>query len=289
MRSIALSSLVNTLSGGRIKYGWYDNDWRSDASPVFAGGCSRSGTTLLYSFMRSHSRFYIAFESALLTGTKRVDLVANSLGIPESELTPIYRRSRCTAEFTEQTLHMMMMRAGKYRWGDKTPSNIVQIEQIFRYFPNARFIHAIRDGRDVVCSMHTYQPTFLHRRPAHLTLNPWEWCIDEWANWVDKGLSFRDDPRYYELHYEHLVVAPEETLRRLYEWLGEPWEPAILNDARKTKINSHPGVSGQLYDSSQGRWNADLPAEARKMFYGRPAALLVKLGYAQDDAWITAS
>jgi len=46
-RPALLSSVVNRLSGGRIKYGWYQSDYRSGAEPVFAGGCPRSGTTLL--------------------------------------------------------------------------------------------------------------------------------------------------------------------------------------------------------------------------------------------------
>lgn len=278
-----LQPTVHTLSAGRLKLGWYNCGFVSAEAPIFSGGCPRSGTTLLYAILNSHNRISMGLETGLLSGNRNIKKISQRTTLPVDRLQRIYRNSRCYPDFTQQVLTTLMHDQGKLRWGDKSPVNVNLIEGIFRYFPNARFIHAIRDGRDAVCSIRPHPPSFGNIHHSH---NPWEKCVDLWCDWVEKGLRWQDDPRYCEIRYEDLASNPHDTINKLLEWLGEPWEADLLEKSVRTKVSSHPGVSKPVSEASVGRWKKDLPPDARALFRGRANDLLISLGYAKDESWI---
>lgn len=281
-----LSRCVNTISLGRLKFGWYDSGFSSDAEPVFFGGCSRSGTTLIFSYIRPHSRLFVALESGLCTGTRDLDHLQRRTGLERAELERLLRASSCWPEFAERTLSHMMRAAGKQRWGDKSPVNVTVLDELFRYFPNARFVHVVRDGRDVVCSLRVHMESLKRQRGVTGQTNPWDACVTKWLAWAGNGFSWRADPRCYQLRYEDFLLEPELCLRELFDWLGEPWESDVMRQARNANVKSHPGVSREIDRSSVNRWRSDLPREARELFRGKASELLVKLGYATDAGWI---
>jgi hypothetical protein len=278
-----LQNAVHAVGAGRLKLGWYNSGFVSAEAPIFAGGCPRSGTTLLYAILNAHSHISLGLETGLLSGSRDLKKLSRRCALPVDRLQRIYWASRCYPDFTQQVLTTLMRDQNKLRWGDKSPVNVNVIDGIFRYFPNARFIHAIRDGRDAVCSIRTHPPSFGN---IYQSLNPWEKCVDLWLEWVKKGLHWRDDPRYYEVRYEDLAANPRDTIGKLLEWLGEPWEDDLLDKSVRTSVSSHPGVSRPVSDASINRWHKDLPVDARALFRGKANDLLIKLGYAQDESWI---
>lgn len=278
-----LQRTIHALSAGRLKLGWYSTDFTSQEIPIFSGGCPRSGTTLLYAILNSHSRISIALESGLLTGHRNLEKLSRRCGLPVERLKRIYWNSRCYPDFTQQVLMTLMREQDKCRWGDKSPLNVNGIDRIFRHFPNARFLHVIRDGRDAVCSIRPHLPSFGNR---YTSVNPWKECVDLWCDWVEKGLRWRADPRYREIRYEDLTANPRETVRDLLEWLEEPWEDDLLEKSVRTKVSSHPGVSRPVSNASVGRWRENLPDEARALFKGRATDLLIRLRYAKDETWM---
>ena len=168
------------------------------------------------------------------------------------------------------------------------------MDYIFRHFPDARFVHMIRDGRDTVCSLRTHPSRkVVDGKVIELnTRNPIEDCIARWVTTVSAGLRYRGDPRYYELRYEDLIEDDEKTLKALFEFVGEAWEPAILEYHRgrggsrdATKNALHPGIHKPITRSSEGRWRKDLSKEEAEVFKKSAGELLIKLGYAQDNNW----
>ncbi|ALP54067.1 hypothetical protein Tel_13520 [Candidatus Tenderia electrophaga] len=282
MKSRFISRLVNSVSLGRLKFGWYDNAFCSDANAIFSGGSPRSGTTLLYSLLNAHDNIFMALETGLMSGNRNLSRIHGRTNLSVPELSELYRRSRCYPEFSEKVLSGLAVDAGKQRWGDKSPVNVTLIENIFRYFPKSRFIHIVRDGRDAVCSIRNHPPSFGNR----YNINPWDKSVQLWESWTRQGIAWRDDPRYYEIKYEALVNNPQQALIELFQWLGEPWQDNILTKAKSTKVSSHLGVSKPINRDSYGAWQAKLPQEARALFYGSANELLVSLGYTEDDAWI---
>jgi hypothetical protein len=140
----------------------------------------------------------------------------------------------------------------------------------------------------VVCSLRTH-PKYRWENEQFVRtgiVNPWDECVREWVEDVERGLAWRGDPRYFEARYEDVISDPERALRPLFAWLGVSWEPAVLEAYKTEEHINHPGLAESIHQKAYRRWQADLPAEARGLFRGEPNDLLVRLGYEADEAWI---
>lgn len=283
-----LSKLINSLTFGRVKWGWYSLPSPTPDSPIVVGGCSRSGTTLLYSILNSHSQLFLGLETALfLAYNLDFDHLSRRTGLPLERVQELYQESHCSAVFTKQILTELMVGEGKSVWGEKSPANVTNIAAIFHRFPKAKFVHCIRDGRDVACSLHKHHPGLWEGATrGNITDVPWEQCIGKWSSQVQMGIDWRHDDRYYDLRYEDLIQDPEQTLRPLLAWLNLPWDSQILEKARQDTLYSHKGIGQPINASSMSRWKKDLPLDARELFKGSAQDLLVLLGYANGPDWM---
>lgn len=173
---------------------------------------------------------------------------------------------------------------GKPRWAEKTPLNVRYFGWVLERFPDARLIHVIRDGRDAVCSMREHPD----RRwvdgqwvkvPASRSI---EKCARRWVEDTGAGLALGGDPRYAEVRYEDLVLRPGETLRRLCDFLGEPFDPEIVpqsaSDADRGE-RARPDATGAVVTTSLGRWKRDLTADEQAAVVRIAGARLAQLGY----------
>jgi hypothetical protein len=111
---------------------------------------------------------------------------------------------------------------GKSMYGDKTPAYIMGIEKIAELLPEARFIHLIRDGRDVALAFR--EAPFGPRTMEEIALH---WRARTLAG--RKAGSRLGLDRYMELKYEDLVARPEEALTRACKWLGLAFQPEMLD------------------------------------------------------------
>ena len=214
--------------------------------PFFIVACARSGTTLLRAMLDRHPEVAIVPESHFITElweTRRRygaegrvsdreaflrDLGANPRfrlwDLPRDLLREEMDRLEGAATFAEAVTAPFRAYArwkGKGRWGDKTPVYVEDIPLLAALFPHARFVHVLRDGRDVALSMMDLDR--LHRGPASPALF--------WARRVRRGRadgSALGPRRYTELRYEDLVEDPERALRPLCEFLDLPFDPAVL-------------------------------------------------------------
>lgn len=111
-------------------------------------------------------------------------------------------------------------------YGEKTPNTIHYIEPALAIFPNARFVHLVRDGRDAAVSC-----WFHYRRvKAEQVERRWggdfaaflETSAQQWAQETAKGhaAAERWPERVIELRYEDLLAEPEAVLARLLDFLG---------------------------------------------------------------------
>jgi hypothetical protein len=111
-------------------------------------------------------------------------------------------------------------RFGKSRYGDKTPPYVYEMPRIRQLFPEARFVHLVRDGRDVALSMREsawWGPKTLADTAA--------W----WSNTILTARAHGTGaPDYLEVRFEDLVLEPEATLRRICAFIDLPWNAAML-------------------------------------------------------------
>lgn len=235
---------------------------RSDAAAVraaeaslatglfFIVGTGRCGTTLLQAMVMSHpriaippeTRFFLAYDPALTVGDPvppgRVDEYVRScveqwrladLEIGEAELRGIVRDAGGSARgIFLGILARWAARQGKPRAGEKTPNHFKCVDRIAAVFPEARFIHLYRDPRDVALSMRErgWAPG-----PAEVGR-----YARTWARAMRRHLAYErtlGPTRYLALRYEDLAAEPERELRRVCDFLGEAFDPAMLDYPRR--------------------------------------------------------
>jgi hypothetical protein len=175
---------------------------------------------------------------------------------------------------------------GRTLVGDKTPDYVRQIETLHALWPRARFVHLIRDGRDVALSMMEWPK--VHPKPGDFVT--WqEDPISTAALWWELNVrlgrqagSALGPDLYYEMRYESLVWHPREESAALCEFLGVPYDDAMLrfwegeaeSDPDLEKKRAHQPVTPGLRD-----WRSQLSPEDNERFEAAAGALLDELGY----------
>lgn len=119
---------------------------------------------------------------------------------------------------------------GRDVWVEKTPHHVDFVSIIPRYVPGAKFVHVLRDGRDVVASQIDAQ----RQDPGY-----WgNWSIDRlvrfWNADTARSVSYQGKAAHCLLSYESLLEQPEPELRRLADFVGVEFEPAMLEHWRHT-------------------------------------------------------
>ena len=170
-------------------------------------------------------------------------------------------------------------RFGKVRWGDKRPAYRHSIWVIQRLFPDAQFIHLVRDGRDCVASMERMPPW--NSRTTGRRIEAWMEAVERWADAVE----VQPPGTLFELRYEDLVSDPEPELRKLCEFLGEEFDSRMLHPEqvageivpeRETwHANTYSGISA----SSIGNFEAGLSPEDLALCEGVMGERLQHYGY----------
>ncbi len=258
----------------------------------FIVGSARSGTTLLRTMLNAHPQVAVPPESRFIVELYRgdevtVDSFLASLGahkrfktweLPvESVAQELAGRSSVPyAEAISAGYRAYASARGKQRWGDKTPRYIEHIPLLARLFPSARFVHLVRDGRDVALSY-----ADVPFGPKSVTK-----AAQLWSARVSAGMSAgRSLPqgRYLELRYEELVDDPETQAKALCDFLRLVFAPEMLEPGRahrevlKRAALYNPKVTGKI--SRSRSWTQQMPRSQVELFEAVAGDVLARLGY----------
>jgi hypothetical protein len=236
------------------------SDW-----PIVVGGCHRSGTSLLRRILDTHSRIHCGPEVKFFRDfygdyfddplrPYRFPITARSL-LPEDDLLEVLGRAFVTVH--EEAAR----RAGKPRWADKAPENVVYLEQWQRLLGNEwLLLHAVRNPLDTLASMDEvgFPLTF----PADL-----EGRVAFYRRYTQAGLDFgaRFPDRYIGVVYEQLVASPEAVVHTLMTSLGEEPEGDQLafNAVGHETGLEDPKIAGTdgIHRQSVDRWRGHLTSD----------------------------
>jgi hypothetical protein len=250
--------------------------------PIFIVGCPRSGTTLFRTMLHAHPRIAVPPETRFVMPGYRRRYAFGDLTVPDNRnklATWIVDRPETRfrvlgldADEVRQaiidgppTLGSAMgivFRAyshshDKPRWGDKRPAYYSFIEELDALFPDAQFIHVVRDGRACVASL---------KRTPWLGHEPIP-CMATWMTAIDcsreSGAKLGHD-RFLEVRYEDLVTGPEKEMRRVSDFLGEEFVPAMCEPEKiAERVNpahyeQRQQISEGIYTKSMESWREQL-------------------------------
>jgi hypothetical protein len=265
--------------------------------PFFVG-CGRSGTTLVRALVGAHPDMAIPPESHFVVAQAPrrgepfepgalVDALAASdrFALWELDRADVAAAVVGAAGYPDAVRAVFALwaeRAGKPRYGDKTPGYVVHLPSIARLFPEAVFVHVVRDGRDVAAS-------FLDVGWATSA----EEAARHWALRVRRGRRAGralGPRRYHELRYEELVADPEPALRGVCDAVGLAFDAAMLDHragaAEVARTTSHPGYHRHLAEPVRDvrDWRSDLTPSQQARVELVAGPLLAELGYPASGA-----
>jgi hypothetical protein len=272
---------------------------------VFFVGCPRSGTTLMERLANAHPRLAVVHESRWIARTFQRGHGLTPEGIVTPGLLARLRDSRRLKPFelTEEELERLFPisggvpfatfvttlfdrygdRQGKGIVGDKSPGYVRYLPLLHGLWPEAKFVHIIRDGRDVCLSVLDWRKgatrfSTFDDDPFTTTAVWWQWYVQLGR----EGGSHLRPELYHELRYESLVAEAEKECIRLCEFLEIPYDPAMLR-FHEGRTRSKPGLSpksawlpvtGGLRD-----WRIQMDPADVVRFEAAAGDLLEQLGY----------
>ncbi len=272
---------------------WYDPTARCEDAAIFIGGCGRSGTTLFREVLNRHSQVFCGPETSMFGLPFNPENLIEPWSLNRAETISQVEDACNLIAFAERFYRSQAALNNKARWADKTPNNVRAISKILTWFPNAVFIHLIRDGRDVVCSLrnHPKERIVGGKIQPVVTNRPIVECATRWLDDTMKGLAFNTHPRYYEVRYEDLVGDFEGTIRSVCSVIGVDFESSMLI-ASGNQENSKPGrlvnnkrATAPISATSVGRWRKDLTSDEMQGFINIAGELLIALGYDSNHDW----
>ena len=162
-------------------------------------------------------------------------------------------------------------------WGDKTPMNTLYLDWLGPVFPHSKFIHIIRDGRDVASS-------YLKMERYDTILE----AANRWINSVELAQSFGSKIKesYMEIRYEDLVTNTESEIQRVCDFLDINYDSKILDHTKQveklgdTDKSHHSNLSKPISSDSIGKWKNNLSKSDQESITKLLHKHLDRLGYA---------
>jgi hypothetical protein len=270
---------------------------------VFVVGCPRSGTTLLQRMLDAHPLLSVANDSHFipqaiddfpvgvdpaltpaLVERVRSNRRFGRLPLPPDALDDAAKTATTYAGLVGNLYTAFGGLKGKPLGGEKTPDYVRKLPRLHGLFPHAKFIHIIRDGRDVTLS--TLEWAHEYKGPGHLSLwkdEPVGTCALWWAWQVKLGQTegAKLGAQYHEVNYEALVANPEAELQKAATFLGLPFSMKMVN-FNEGKVRDQIGLSAKeaWLPATQGLrdWRTQMSPRDQELFEALTGDLLTQIG-----------
>jgi len=268
---------------------------------LFIVGCPRSGTTLLQRMVNAHPEIAVTPETHWIPrfikkrwGVTRKGLVTPkliarllehpgfvALSIGREEVAKLIGTGEpiTYSSFVSGIFDLYGKAQGKRLVGDKTPGYVRRMNTLHVLWPAARFVHLIRDGRDVYLSM-ANRPMEQLKHPVPTAALWWELNVRRGR---EAGKEIGPD-LYYEISYEALTTNPREECTKLCLFLGVQYDDSMLRfHEGRIGTKAEPGgkPAWQPITSGLRDWRLQMPAADIEQFEAAAGVLLEELGYAR--------
>jgi hypothetical protein len=278
---------------------------------VFVIGCPRSGTTLLQRLLDAHPELAVINETLWITREAERRKGLTREGFVTSELVsrlfeyPRFRRLDIPREEVERLLDadapvsyprfvsgifdLFGRSRGKQLVGDKSPGYVREMGTLHTLWPAAKFIHLIRDGRDVWLSVAGWKKA---DRSVGQFATWWEDPVATTALWWERSVRLGREAGaslnatlYHEVRYEDLVADAGRECRALCGFLGLSYDEAMLRfyEGRTRDLEAGLPSKRAWLPPTRGLrdWKAQMAPDDVERFEAVAGDLLDELGYAR--------
>ena len=210
-----------------------------NAQQVFIIGCPRSGTSALSWALASHPNMWTSAESDFLHelfGKARLwESYSNAYQRPDigwlKKNNILYKEFASSLGLGVDAL--FRSRSEGKIWVDSTPSYTLMATDLAALFPRAAFLHIVRDGRAVVCSM-------LKSGFNTDWAKDFKTACDTWNHYVERGVAFeKENPeRVLRVQHRELIESTQEVCQRILAFIGVAHSDSVAAFLRDHRINS---------------------------------------------------
>jgi hypothetical protein len=295
----------------------------------FIFGHARSGTTLLVRLIRLHPEIHCNYQAhffsrpPLLSGMVAEQRFGEWLKRPSNrwnrgrDLSPVALRAM--ADFI---LERDARQAGKNITGDKSPNVLLNgqaVREMSTFYPDARLIYIVRDGRDTLVS-HRFQnfinaaaslpardlairdefakdpAPFMSGQRSIFTETTMRRMAEGWVkNVVETDQQGRElyGSQYHMLKYEDLLKNPYQTISAVWQFLGT--DPLGLEEVVAGEMDHNPDADYQreaagdlvksLEKGKRGSWRELFTEQDKRIFKEIAGKTLIRYGYEKDFEW----
>jgi hypothetical protein len=271
--------------------------------PFFIVGMQRSGTTMLRLMLNAHRNLAVPFESGFIPSVYQDLSKYGDLRIRENAaacLSDICQRDmpkrgkliedpervlahqiRGYADLVRAIFEEYAKGRGKHRWGDKTPTHVVDLDLLWNLFPSCRVIHLVRDGRDVALSLLSTE-----WGPNNLLKIADDW---RWKTVLGHKMGAFLGEQYLEVRYEDLVLNPDQVLRQICGFLQEPYDENMLlydtsaqSEMPPDSLKWHRTSVSRPDPNKIGMWKSRMSMSDRILFEQVAGGELQLFGYPRE-------
>lgn len=211
-------------------------DSTQPGGPIFVVGHPRSGTTLVATLLGRHPNISMPPETQFFPeiyvhgGAEGSELGRRALenprvrdlGLDESRFMSEFQATSMTfKDLFELIIRSYCAKVEKKRPGEKSPHHLKWAETLLRWFPDAKIISVVRDGRDVANSL--MDVPWSHK---NIIKHSFDWAVSQML--ADRMLDKASD-RFRVVRYESLLMAPEAVLTEMCDFLSEIYDPVMMD------------------------------------------------------------
>jgi hypothetical protein len=266
------------------------------AGPIFVIGHMRSGTTWVYETLTAHPAVAGAFETWLFTNRAGLAGLFHAVHWDRAEiargerftghpvgLSQLVGREEILREVRELTGGWLAARLEPHHrfLVEKTPRHLIAMPLIAEVFPGARFVHVLRDGRDVIVSKRAVAPGWARpgrpsRRSTYREARSWRSDLER-----VRADSREVADRLTEVRFESLTADPRGAARRLFEFCRIPCDEATLDEVvRATQLDRSSADEGGFRRAGRvGDWAGRFSLLDALLFELAAGGALVSSGY----------
>jgi hypothetical protein len=264
-----LYSLIRSYQDPRD---WIPNiAWRfpqstSDLAVIFVVGAPRSGTTLLQNILACHSALCsIEKETGIFSFQNLFSPTADPFGLGQRQTRELQTKSRDIVNYFEKGVKVLVEKSGGNKiFVEKTPQHVNYLSFILKYFPEAKIIHIVRDGRDCYCSARQHAGFIPQSTNIKTFAKYWKKC-------VSNPIRFASSPGLLTVVYEDLVIDPKASMENIMSFIGLPFEETQLDFTRygndqRAKWKEFSRLNSSISGDSRMRWRYELNDDEKFKF-----------------------